>query len=245
MFDRTLRMALAFSILLVGAGCSHYTTPGGPADFRALGISQAEVEAATDAGIALKMAKKPLASFPTSIATVRVQARGYRSYSLDGWGDGDFTVITVRDIETEEQLEKLTKLPMIKEIVPINRMVITGMVRNERDLRDAAANLHADMLAIYTLDTRFDTSTTVPYLGVITLGLFPNEQASVTATAAGPPPSASATSRYGSSPSTQSRTARGNSVTADSLSDASSSRGTTTVPSPDAGSTSAVSLSKV
>ena len=58
-------------------------------------------------------------------------------------------------------------------------------------------------------------------------------------------PSASATSRYGSSPSTQSRTARPSSVTADSFSDASSIRGTTIVGSPDAGNTSAVSRSKV
>ena len=60
-----------------------------------------------------------------------------------------------------------------------------------------------------------------------------------------PPPSASATSRYGSSPSTQSRTAIPSSVAADSFSEASSIRGTTMVGSPDAGSTSAVSRSKV
>ncbi|MGH7242250.1 MAG: hypothetical protein ACREJD_02395 [Phycisphaerales bacterium] len=180
---RCLRFALVGALLPLSGGCANYTTPGGPADFRALGITQSEADANTDAGIATKLARKPLASFPTSIATVRVQARGYRSYSLDGWGDGDFTVITVRDIETAEQLEKLSKLPMIREIVPINRMVITGQVRNERDLRDSAANLHADMVAVYTLDTKFGRSTTIPYLGVISLGLFPNEQATVTATA--------------------------------------------------------------
>jgi hypothetical protein len=68
---------------------------------------------------------------------------------------------------------------------------------------------------------------------------------SVTAVVAGAPPRASATIRYGSSPSTQSRTASPSSVTADSLSEANSSRGTTTVASPAAESTSAVSLSKV
>lgn len=177
------RLASASIIPLLLVGCAHYTTPGGPADFRALGITQSDADAGTDAGIAVKLAKKPLASFPATVATVRVQARGYRSYSLDGWGEGDFTVITVRDIEKAEQLEKLEKLPMIRAIVPINRMVVTGRIRNERDLRDAAANLQADLLAVYTLDTRFDTTTTIPYLGVITLGLFPNEQASVTATA--------------------------------------------------------------
>jgi len=177
------RLAVVGGVACLLAGCANYTTPGGPADFHALGITQQEVDAGTDAGIATKMARKPLASFPTSIATVRVQARGYRNYSLDGWGDGDFTVVTVRDIETEEQLEKLTKLPMVRAIVPINRMVVTGKIRNERDLRDAAANLQADMVAIYTLDTKFGRTTTIPYLGVISLGLFPNEQATVTATA--------------------------------------------------------------
>ena len=47
---------------------------------------------------------------------------------------------------------------------------------------------------------------------------------SVTAVATGAPPSASATSRYGSSPSVQSRTASPSSATAESFSDASSSR---------------------
>ena len=57
--------------------------------------------------------------------------------------------------------------------------------------------------------------------------------------------SASATSRYGSSPSTQSRTAIPSSVAADSFREASSNRGTTMAGSPDAGSTNAVSLSNV
>ena len=68
---------------------------------------------------------------------------------------------------------------------------------------------------------------------------------SVTAVATGAPPSAALTNRYGSSPSTQSRTARPSSAIADPLSDASSSRGTTTVGSPAAGTTSAVSRSNV
>lgn len=58
-------------------------------------------------------------------------------------------------------------------------------------------------------------------------------------------PNASATSWYGSSPSTQSRTHTPKSDAADSLSDASSKRGKTMVGTPEAGSTSAVSRSNV
>lgn len=188
-FRRTLVRTQNVVMWLVSTGalflgaCSHYTTPGGPANFRALGITDSDVRANTDATIAEKMAKKPLATFPASIATVRVQGRGYRSHSVDGYGQGDFTVITVRDVETQEQLERLERLPMIREFVPLNRMVLTGAIYTEKNLREAAANVHADMLAIYTFDTKFGRSTTIPYLGIITLGLFPNEQATVTSTA--------------------------------------------------------------
>ena len=68
---------------------------------------------------------------------------------------------------------------------------------------------------------------------------------SVTAVAAGAPPSAAHTRWYGSSPSTQSRTVRPRSAMGDPASEARSSRGTTTVGSPAAGSTSAVSRSSV
>lgn len=180
-----LAQCVALVATVMTFGCAHYTTPGGPANFRALGIATtpAEVQASTDPSINERLSRKPLASFPVTVAAVRVQDRGYRSYSDDGWGGGDFTIVGVREAEKQEHLERLSKLPMLREFVPINRMVVTNRIKSEKDLRDAAANLQCEMIAIYTFDTRFGRQTTIPYLGVISLGLFPNEQATVTATA--------------------------------------------------------------
>lgn len=180
-----LRLAglLALSWLLALAGCARYVTPGGPADFRALGVTPQDADAMTTSGVREAFARRPAASFPASVALARVQGRGYTSYTSRGYGSGAFTIISTRDVEREADFEKLTKLPMLAGVAPLNRLVVPQEIRNEEDLRNAAAQVQADILLIYTFDTEFWTETTVPHLGTITLGLFPNERAKVTSTA--------------------------------------------------------------
>lgn len=173
--------ATAFTIAL-GSGCAQYQVPGGGADFRALGITQDEQDALSTDTIAQELARRPAASFPAVIATVRVQDQGYRSYSNRGYNLGDVSIVTLRDVEEEGDLEGFTDLPMVRAVVPLNRLVF-GEVNDEIDLRTAASRVHADMLLLYTFDTSFRVKTTVPALGVFTLGLFPSEQARVSATA--------------------------------------------------------------
>lgn len=163
--------------------CVRYHTPGAGADFRALGITPAEVDASTDVAIATKLALKPLASFPTTIATIRVQGARYWSYSASGYGRGEFTVITTRDVETEEQFNRIAALPMVRGLAPINRFVISDDISSERQLREAAATVHADMTLLYTFDTQFGDEKIVPALGFFTLGLFPDREARVRTTA--------------------------------------------------------------
>lgn len=177
---RLLLAALAF---LLPACASHYVVPGGGADFHALGITKQQADDQADPGIAAKLQRKPLAGFPAVIAAIRVQDRGYRSYTASGYGEGPFTVVTTRDVETPEQIDRLQRLPMVRAIVPINRLVCTSEVSSERHLRDAAASVQADLVLLYTFDTKFGHETTIPALGTITLGLFPNEEARVTTTA--------------------------------------------------------------
>ena len=175
-------MLAAFAL----SGCSStmkYYVPGEPADFRALGITQTEAEAQTDASIARRLDRKPLARFPTSIAVVRVQGSGYRSYTSVGRGDVRFTVVTTRDVESQEAFDQIASLPMIAEVAALNSLVTPDRLNTEQDLRGAAANLQADMLLIYTFDTQFETKTKVKPLGLLTLGLFPDRQASVNSTA--------------------------------------------------------------
>ncbi len=168
-------------VLALGA-CSSYITPGRAADFRAMGITKEAATRQTDYSIGEKLDKKPLASFPAAIAVARVQGSGYYSHSERAFGSGRFSVITSRTVETEEHIRAITSLPLVRGVATLNRLVLPDVLNTEKDLREAAASVQADMLLVYTFDTSFDTGTTVPALGTITLGLFPNQKASVTTT---------------------------------------------------------------
>jgi hypothetical protein len=161
-----------------------YTTPGGPADFRALGLSPAEAETLTDYDIGQRLARKPAASFPAAIALVRVQGEGYRSYTSRGRGSGPYSIITTRDAESDTDVLRLTQMPSTRGIGAVNRLIIPAETKDLKDLRLIGADLQADIILVYTFDTEFgSTETTIPALGVLTLGLFPNERARVTSTA--------------------------------------------------------------
>ena len=182
---RHVRLWIAlFGMLLLLGGCqaNKYVTPGGPADLNALGITQAQVDAMTDVEIAARMSRRPAASFPAALAVVRVQDEGYRSYTGVGYGTGRYTIVTNREQENEADLGTLNSLPMVRGIAMVNRLTAPPKINSDMGLRAAAAELHADILLLYTFDTVFHTETTVPALGVITLGLFPNERARVTST---------------------------------------------------------------
>ncbi len=159
-------------VLLPGlAGCgSSYTVPGGPADFRAFGVTEDFVDEHTDISIAQQLDRKPLASFPTIIAVVRVQDEAYQW----GYGSGNYTVMPVRDLETPEQFEQLRTLPMVRDIAPLNLLVLPKHSESDKQLRQGAAAVHADMLLIYTFDSIFTSQQTL-VVDLLTLGLFPHE----------------------------------------------------------------------
>jgi hypothetical protein len=180
------RVALSFALLIASltSGCASYRAPGMSADFHALGITPEAVAQSTDASIAGKLNRKPLAGFPTNIAVVRLQGNDYQSYTNRGWGDGQFTVVTTRDVETEDAFEKLKSVPMVAGVAPLNRLVLPHKIDNEETLRGAAASVQADMLLLYTFDTTFatDKERFAP-LALLSLGLFPDRQARVNSTA--------------------------------------------------------------
>lgn len=176
--------ALALLVLLLAAtSCASYAVPGAGADFRALGITGSEVEELTDEAIAERLEVRPLAGFPTSIAVVRVQGPDYSSRTARGRGRGTVTVVTMRDVESEEDFDRLAALPLVRSVAPLNRLVLPDEIADDRDLRAAAAAVRADMLLLYTFDTRVGVETIVPALGVISLGAFPSREARVTSTA--------------------------------------------------------------
>lgn len=72
---------------------------------------------------------------------------------------------------------------LLRGLAPLNRLVTPDDLRTERELREAAANVQADMLLVYTFDTRFGSEQKIPFMKTITLGIFPTDEAQVTSTA--------------------------------------------------------------
>ena len=161
------------SAFLVGGGCSFYKTPGGGADFAIF----------ADQDIKTILDRRPVSPLPANLAVVRVQEPHYRSYTAEGYGQGRFSVVTVRDIEEEKDFDRVANLPEVSQVVPLNRLLLSDRLDSDRQLRQAAASLHADMLLVYTFDTDFFVGDALRPLTVVTLGLSPNKRVRVTTTA--------------------------------------------------------------
>ena len=158
---------------LVGSGCSSYRTPGGGADFAIF----------ADQDIKTILDREPVSPLPAHLAVVRVQEPRYRSYTAEGCGHGRFSVVTVRDVETEEDFDRIADLPEVTQVVPLNRLLLSDQLDSDLQLRQAAASLHADVLLVYTFDTDFFVGDALRPLTVVTLGLSPHRRVRVTTTA--------------------------------------------------------------
>lgn len=167
-----LTVGLAASLL---AACSTYTTPGA-------GVPLGSI-VGTD--VAEAMAREPAAVFPSRMAVVRVAAPRYQSYTNQSVGTGAFSVVTTRDIETDADFERLGRMPQIVAVAPVSRLLVPATLTDVGDLRASAAQLRADVVLIYTIDTRFRTeSAELGPLQTISLGFLPSRKAIVTATCA-------------------------------------------------------------
>lgn len=179
-----MKHVLAVCALSLLTGCaSYYNAPGAAADMSIFGAGSRQAAQMTDPSVAAKMNKRPAASLPTVIAIARVQGNGYWSHSCTGYGHGRYSVITTLDAEKPEDLDRLRKLPMVRDIALMNRLVLPAQLHSDMDLRAAAGSLHADMLLVYTYDTTFRKDDFAGPLMVVTLGIFPGQAAKVSTTA--------------------------------------------------------------
>lgn len=96
-------------LILFLTGCSaKYAAPGAAADMRTLGATDQQRATFTDKSIESQVTRKPLVRFPAYLAAVRIQGPGYRSRTFQGDGyHGNFTVLTNREVETDEQFDHL------------------------------------------------------------------------------------------------------------------------------------------
>jgi len=171
-------VALTLLMCVVAGGCTslNYTTPRRGIEMTSLASADADIEE--------RMMRQPQASFPARMAVVRIQEPKYRSHRVASYGEGNYSVVTVFDMERQEHFTRLENLPQVADVARLNRLVIPRHLETVKELRLAAASLKADVLLVYTVDTifRVDDHDIGP-LGLISLGLLPTKEASVTATA--------------------------------------------------------------
>ena len=170
------KIVLLAIVCLGSAGCASYVTPGS-------GVSLAEI---ADDDLRAYYETQPASPFPANVAIVRVQDSGYNTRTAHGYGHGRYSVVTTRDIETDEALGRIVKLPLINDVAPIGRLLLPPNASTMKDLRTPAAKLRADLLLVYSVDTSFTVEgKPLGPLSAISLGFIRNKKAHVTATVAG------------------------------------------------------------
>jgi predicted small secreted protein len=176
-FMKSVTQILLVLLSIVLSACASYTTPGRGVNIQNL--------SAADSSIADLLKTQPAAPFPARMAVVRVQASGYYSHSSQCHGEGQFCVVTTRDVESEASFQRLGNLPQVAGIAVMNRLLLPAeKLTSTMDLRRVAAMLKTDLLLIYTLDTGFNVeSTDIGPLQVISLGFLPTKNAVVRSTA--------------------------------------------------------------
>jgi hypothetical protein len=175
-----MKTFVASSIILAAvllSGCASYITPSGRADFTNF----------TSSTMQESFAAKPVARIPASLAFVRVQAPGYYSYNTSQtgavWGQGRYSIITTREVGEDAAIDRIRALPRVAGAIGLNRLLLPVQLDSDRELREAAAKLKADMVVLYTFDTSFhDLNRSVP-LTTITLGATMTKKISVNVTA--------------------------------------------------------------
>lgn len=174
---RLMPVLLLATLACTGCG-THYLTP-------AAGVSLADVSAG-DEDLVAHYDRRPTSPFPASVAVMRVQDSGYSTKTNRGYGYGRFCIVTTRDVESDADFAKLASLPLVAGVAPVGRLLAPSNANSIRDLRTPAAQLRADLLLLYSIDTTFSVDgQSLGPLSLISLGLLPNKEAHVTSTVAG------------------------------------------------------------
>lgn len=162
--------------IITAQGCATYTTP-------AAGVN---ISSLTDADIAELMRIQPESPFPARLAVARIQASGYYSRTTQSYGTGNYSIVTTRDIEEDIHFKILSDLPLVSDVAPLSRLLLSSNLETIKDIRIAAAKLKTDLLLIYSIDTSFHIEgTPLGPLSAITLGFLPNKKAFASSTTSG------------------------------------------------------------
>jgi hypothetical protein len=174
------RITIAASLLL--SGCSMYVTPRHPAKLnldanRSLSSTEnaAPGRAALQRALYAKIAP-PTLELPANLILARVK-QDYSCGRTECTGDAPvLTVINTRSVESEEDLERVSKLEGISDVGFLNGIVATGRAVSVSALRSSAAKLNGDLLLIYMVDNDSNESSSFPLLSLLSLGFIPNQR---------------------------------------------------------------------
>jgi uncharacterized protein YceK len=182
-----LRLCCAIVVTMILAGCSsHVVTPSGAdmARFGMIASNEQDRQWQTESDIADVLDKAPLARFPSTVAIVRVQGAGPHSQSSGvSYGRGAYRVVLTPTVEKEEHIEAIHELDQVNGAVRLNRLVLGSNLHSDKELRTAAARLHADLTLIYTINTEWTIDDDPKPLDKITFGFARFRNVTVTSTA--------------------------------------------------------------
>ncbi len=171
MREFVMKSILVLALLVLLSACATYVTPGAGVPLQAASNP--------DQGDAPATAE-PRAPFPARLAMARIQVPGYYTKGSVCHGRGKFCLVTTREIEKAEDIERLARLPMVKGLSDVG---LPDSLHSYGDLRSAAANLEADILLLYSFETAFFAAgKTFGPLSVIKPGVLPKKNTRVTTT---------------------------------------------------------------
>jgi hypothetical protein len=195
---------IAIAMMVSLAGCQSYVAPGAGANLGNLmemkSSSQlTDVAQGTPAQVQPRPSDKqiddlnknyelkPASRFPAYFIIMRLQDKGYESFTIKHGNEtrGNVSVITVKDIEKDEDFNRFRKLAGIAQIGTLSPLLLPAEIRTDKDLRLAASRLQADILFLYTVDTKFWSEDAVAPLSVVTLGLSPSVTVNMVSTVSG------------------------------------------------------------
>jgi hypothetical protein len=192
MSKHTLRSSSLLLFCAPLASCASYAVPGRPADLSIFmkdgeldPVRQTDERPVGALGLEELLARRPMAAFPSGVAVARIQAPGYGEHgAAHTAGLGSFTIVTSRTAEEVAAFERLSALPMVAGIAPVNRLLVPDELSGDLELRRIAARLHADMLLVYTLDTSTvtDELSSSFLLGLLTLGVYVHQETELVCT---------------------------------------------------------------
>lgn len=159
-----MRFVLLLTLTLC-AGCASYATPGGPAPLPTLAAAETAA------------AGQPTLSFPVSLQLVRIQAADYQSFSMGTLVGGGFSAVASAELATPPRMHALAQWPLIADVQALRSDALPAQLETLDDLRLAAAKSLADVLLVYTVDTRFESGgASLSPLAELSLGKVPEQE---------------------------------------------------------------------